>query len=105
MLKLGMVDLCTSHPGSWMKIIKEMDDVEVVAVHDSGSVRPEGYAAEFAAEENIEIVCDTLEDMVGVVDGALIHSANWDIHVAHAMPFIEAGVPVFLDKPTRSTTA
>ncbi len=99
MLKLGMVDLCTSHPGSWMKIINEMDDVEVAAVHDSGGVRPDGYAAQFAEEENIEIVCDTIEEMVGVVDGALIHSANWDIHVAHAMPFIEAGVPVFLDKP------
>jgi len=98
-LKLGMVDLCTSHPGSWLKIIKEMADVEVVALHDSGGVRPPGYAEEFAAEQGIETVTDSIEDMVDLVDGALIHSANWDIHVDHGLPFIEANVPVFLDKP------
>ena len=99
MLKLGMVDLCTSHPGSWMKIIKEMDGVEVVAVHDSGGVRPPGYAAQFAQEQEIPNVTDTIEEMVEIVDGALVHSANWDIHIEHALPFIEAGKPVFLDKP------
>lgn len=99
MLRLGMVDLCTSHPGSWLKIIKEMEDVEVVAVHDSGGVRPPGYAKQFAEEQGIATVTDTIEQMVELVDGALIHSANWDIHIDHALPFIEAGVPVFLDKP------
>ncbi len=99
MLKLGMVDLCTSHPGSWIKIIKEMDDVEVAAVYDDGGVRPVGYAKQFAEEEGVGLVPDSLEAMVDMVDGALIHSANWDIHIEHAMPFIEAGKPVFLDKP------
>ncbi len=94
-----MVDLCTSHPGSWLKIIKERDDVQVVAVHDSGGVRPPGYAQQFAEEQGIPTVTDTIEQMVDLVDGALIHSANWDLHVDHALPFIEAGKPVFLDKP------
>jgi hypothetical protein len=33
------------------------------------------------------------------IDIAFIQSCNWDNHVAQAMPFIEAGVPVFIDKP------
>jgi len=98
-IKLGMVDLCTSHPGSWIKLIHEMDDVTVAAVHDSGGVRPEGYAQQFADENGVEQVADTIEEMVGVVDGAIIHSANWDLHLPHALPFIEAQVPVLLDKP------
>lgn len=99
MKRIGMVDLCTSHPGSWVPIIKEMPDVEVVAVHDSGGVRREGYAAEFAAEHSIELVSDTIEEMVPLVDAVIVHSANWDLHLPHALPFIEAGVPTLLDKP------
>lgn len=99
MIRLGMVDLCTSHPGSWLPIIEEIDDAEVVALHDSGGVRPEGYAAEFAAEQGIDTVTDTIEEMVPMVDAAIIHSANWDLHVPHALPFIERGIPTLIDKP------
>jgi len=98
-VKLGMVDLCTSHPGSWIPVIKEMDDVEVVALHDEGGVRPEGYAQKFAEEHGIETVTDTIDEMVGMVDAAIVHSANWDLHLPHAKPFIEGGVPVLIDKP------
>ena len=94
-----MVDLCTSHPGSWIPLIKKMQDVEVVAVHDDGGVRPPGYAEEFAEEQGVETVTDTIDDMVGMVDAAIVHSANWDLHLPHARPFIEAGVPVLIDKP------
>lgn len=99
MIKLGMVDLCTSHPGSWTPIIKQMDGVDVVAVHDEGGVRPPGYAEEFAEEQGIDTVTDTIEDMVEIVDAAIVHSANWDLHVPHARPFIEAELPVLIDKP------
>ncbi len=99
MIRLGMVDLCTSHPGSWLPIIREMEDVDVVAVHDSGGVRPAGYATEFAEEHGIENVCDTIEQVVDLVDAGIVHSANWDLHIEHALPFIEAGKPVLIDKP------
>ncbi len=98
-IKIGMVDLCTSHPGSWLPIIDEMEGVQVVAVHDSGGVRPEGYAEEFAAENGIDTVTDTIEQMVPLVDAAIVHSANWDLHLPHALPFIEAEIPTLIDKP------
>ena len=97
-MKLGMVDLDTSHPGSWLPILRDMGH-DVVCVHDGGTVYPEGYAAEFAAEHGITTVCETLEEMVGRVDAAIIHSCNWDLHVERARSFVEADVPVLLDKP------
>ena len=49
MLKIGIADLDTSHPGRWAPILQEWDDVSVVACWDGGSVRPPGYAQQFAA--------------------------------------------------------
>lgn len=99
MIKLGMVDLCTSHPGAWIPLIKEMPEAQVVALHDSGGVRPSGYARQFADEHDVGTVTETIDEMVDLVDAAIVHSANWDLHLPHALPFIEAGVPVLLDKP------
>jgi hypothetical protein len=93
-----MVDLDTSHPRAWLPIIREMRH-DVTCVFDSGTIYPEGYAREFADELGVETVCDSLDDMVRRVDAAIIHSCNWDLHVERARPFVEAGVPVLIDKP------
>ncbi|HUV40098.1 MAG TPA: Gfo/Idh/MocA family oxidoreductase [Planctomycetota bacterium] len=97
-MKLGMVDLDTSHPKSWLPILREMGH-DVTCVYDSGTVFPEGYAREFADEMNVPTVCTSLEEMAQEVDAAIIHSCNWDVHVERARPFVEADVPVLIDKP------
>ena len=99
MLRIGLVDLCTSHPGSFVPILRQMGKVEVAAVYDSGAARPDGYAAQFAAEHGIPAACERLEDMPALVDAAIVHSADWDNHLDRARPFIEAGKPVWIDKP------
>ena len=100
MFRIGQVDLCTSHPASFLPLLhNEFDDTKVVAVWDGGSVRPPGYASEFAATHEVEHAPDRLEDMVDLVDAALVHSADWDLHVERAAPFIEAGKPMLIDKP------
>jgi len=98
-LRMGLVDLCTSHPGSFVPILRQMDGVEVAAVYDSGAARPDGYAEQFAAEHAIPHACERLEDMLDLVDAAIVHSADWDSHLDRARPFIEAGKPVYIDKP------
>ena len=45
--KIGLVGLCTSHPDSWIPIIREFTaaglfDAEIVAAWDSGETRPRG---------------------------------------------------------------
>ena len=97
-MKLGMIDLDTSHPKSWLPIIREMGH-DVVMVYDGGTIFPEGYAAEFAAEMKVAQVAKRPEEMIGRVDAVIIHACNWDLHVERARPFVEARVPVLLDKP------
>ena len=102
--KLGLVGLCTSHPGAWVPIIRELVregfvDVEVVAAWDSGETRPERFAGAFCAENDIPTAVDRLEDMVDRVDGVIVHTTNWDRHLEQARPFVDAGKPVLIDKP------
>lgn len=104
--RLGIAGLCTSHPGNWIPVIKELDrenfcDVEITAMWDSGETRPAGFAADFAKSMGLENIAlpETLEEMVPLVDGVIIHTANWARHLEQARPFIEAGAAVLLDKP------
>ena len=97
-MKLGIVDLDTSHPENWIPIERDLGH-EVVGVWDGGSVHPHGYAEKFAVAHKIPKVFSTLEEMVPAVDGAIIHGCDWDTHVAKARPFVAAGKAVLLDKP------
>lgn len=97
-MRIGLVDLDTSHPGKWTPIIRDLGH-EVAAVWDGGTVHPDGYAAEFASEHSVAATPETLDEMVPLVDAAIIHSCNWDLHVERAAPFVEADKAIFLDKP------
>jgi len=97
-MRIGVVDLDTSHPGAWVPIERELGH-EVVGVYDPGQVRPPGFAAEFAKEHAIPRVFTSLADMAREVDCAIIHSCDWGLHVERARPFVDAGKAVLIDKP------
>ncbi|MFM8270710.1 MAG: Gfo/Idh/MocA family protein [Gemmata sp.] len=42
---------------------------------------------------------DKPADMIGKVDGMLIEAVDGTVHYERARPFLEAGVPCFIDKP------
>jgi predicted dehydrogenase len=97
-LRVGHVDLDTSHPQNWVPIVKSLGH-DVVGVYDGGTVWPQGYAAEFAQKLDVPRVYDRLEEMADDVDLAIIHSANWDLHLPRAKVFVDKGKAVLLDKP------
>lgn len=47
----------------------------------------------------IPIVVDKPEEMIGKVDAVIIATDIGSEHVERARPFVEAGLPVFIDKP------
>lgn len=51
-MKIGLVDLDTSHAVAWPPLLREMGH-EVAGVYDSGAVHPPTYAAQFAREHGI----------------------------------------------------
>jgi|APSaa5957512535_1039671.scaffolds.fasta_scaffold56615_2 hypothetical protein len=52
-----------------------------------------------AAACNIANICDTPEKMLSQVDAVIIARDDWQSHYSLALPFLEAGKPVFVDKP------
>jgi Oxidoreductase family, NAD-binding Rossmann fold len=98
-LRIGLVDLDTSHPHAFTAILRTLPGVDVVALWDGHDVWPAGYDRKFAAEHNIPKVCETLEEMLPHVDAAMIHGTDWDKHIDKAIGFMREGIPVLIDKP------
>jgi hypothetical protein len=103
-MKIGIVDLDTSHPQNWVPIERELGH-QVAGLWDGGAVHPPGYPAKFAADHNIPRLFGSLEEMAAEVDCAIIHGCDWDTHIAKARPFVAAGKSVLIDKPVAGNLA
>ena len=97
-MKVGIADLDTSHPGSWIPIIRELGH-EVAGVWDGGKVYPEGYAEHFAKKHGVPSAYASLESMVEKVDAVFSQSCDWDVHIERAGLAVDAGKAAYLDKP------
>jgi hypothetical protein len=65
-----------------------------------------GFTAEHVARcALIPNVVSRPEDVIGQVDAVIIATDNGAEHVERARPFVEAGLPVFVDKPLADNTA
>lgn len=98
MIKIGLVDIDVSHPLTFTKKMLENDIPMRYTYLCNKGFRGNDQVESFAKKYDIQIV-DEIEDMVEHVDVGFIQSCNWDKHISYAMPFLEKGVPVFLDKP------
>jgi predicted dehydrogenase len=56
-------------------------------------------AAKAAEEAQIPTIVGDYEQMIGQVDGVVIDHRDGKHHLPAARPFVEAGIPVFVDKP------
>jgi predicted dehydrogenase len=56
-------------------------------------------APKVAAASRIEMVVARPEDVIGQVDAVIIGTDDGHEHIRRARPFIEAGLPMFVDKP------
>ena len=74
MIRIGAVNIDTSHPMGFGEVMEKGDRARYVGVYN-----------------------DSFRDDGGV-DG-FIHGCDWDDHLRCAMPFIQRGKPVFIDKP------
>ena len=98
MIKIGLVDIDVSHPGAFAATMEELSlPMRYTHVTNLG-FREEDEVAAFAAASGA-VICQTLEELAEAADVGFIQSCNWEKHLDYAMPFIERGKPVFIDKP------
>jgi len=130
MLKLGIIGMSegNGHPYSWSAIVngrydqKEMANcgytgipVYLNANRDTLGIEgakvthvwaQERKIAEHIAKASlIDNVVDNFEDMIGHVDAVMLTRDDPENHVAMAKPFLDANVPLFIDKPLAITNS
>ena len=110
-LRVGLIGLDTSHATAFTKLLNDpkdpahVDGARVVAAFKGGSrdiesswTRVEQYTSEITNKWGVKI-CDTIEAMCKEVDVVLLESVDGRPHLAQARPVIEAGKPLYIDKP------
>jgi predicted dehydrogenase len=115
-LRLGIVDCDTSHVYQFARRLNHVD-VEpdqwvdgariVAAFPGTSRVTDPARIAEYLTAlraAGVDLVEDPT-DLVGRVDAVLVESNEGAVHRERATPFLEAGLPVFIDKPLASTAA
>lgn len=127
MIKLGIIGMSegNAHPYSWSSIIngkfdgKEIAEIGYPAVADYLEANRDTIGMDdarvtcvwtqdkqisesIAQSSGIELVAINLEDMIGKVDAILLMRDDPENHVKMARPFIDADIPVFIDKPLAS---
>ena len=97
MKRIAILGCENSHADAFLKCIKEMaefSDVRVVGVYSN-----EREAAEKLKEKFGVSVMDDYADAVGKIDGLVITARHGDNHYKYAKPYIDSGIPMFIDKP------
>jgi predicted dehydrogenase len=109
MLRLGIVDFDSSHCIEYTRRFNHVGIAPEQQVHGARVVagwpgtsemapeRISGFTAQMAAA-GVEMV-DSPEALLGRIDAVLILSLGGALHRERVRPFLEAGVPAYVDKP------
>ena len=107
MYKIGIIGTENSHAMAFAKIINLPDpvtgkllypDARVVGVYgpDKSTAQP------IIDEAGADFMAESPDEFFGKADAMLITNRKGSLHAGYAMPFIEKGMPLFIDKPFTS---
>ena len=115
-LKIGMIGLDTSHCLEFTKLLNadspdpQLAGCRIVAVYPKGSPDIESSVSRVPdytvkiKEMGVEVI-DDLPAMLQRVDAVLLETNDGRPHLAQATAVIEAGKPLFIDKPAAGSLA
>lgn len=103
MIKLGMIGSDNSHADAFSQLCNlkqgysglKTKGARVVAIYGHDPKRTE----EVARNGHIPTIVEKAEHMLGMVDAVIVTFRHGDLHAKYALPFLEARVPAFVDKP------
>ena len=97
-MKIGIVGAENGHTIGFAKVLnvdKSIRGARVIQVW--GETRT--LALKAAAAAAIPQIVRTPEELIGRVDGAVVDHRHGGLHLPAALPLLEAGIPLFVDKP------
>ena len=97
MKKIAILGCENSHANSFLDFIyntEDYRDIEVIGVYSNEPAASKALNEKFGVP-----VLDSYTDAVGKVDGIIITARHGDLHYEYAKPYIESGIPMFIDKP------
>jgi predicted dehydrogenase len=110
MYRIGIIGAENSHAMAFSRIVNVPDpetgklsypDVRIVGVYG-----PEEEPAQRIMDEvGVDFIAQSPEEFHGKVDAMCITSRKGSRHYQYAIPFVERGMPVFVDKPFTADTA
>jgi len=113
-LRIGLIGLDSSHAVAFTKTINaaepgpELENAKVVAAFPGGSPdlptsadRIEGFTKQIS-DMGIEIV-PSIDALLKKVDAVIMNSVDGRVHLEQARPVLEAGIPLFVDKPVAAS--
>lgn len=129
MLKLGLIGMSSgnAHPYSWSSIVNgQFDSLEITRIgypavaeyleanKDTLGLndvqvthvwtQDKNTSKSIALSSGIKHIAATLDELIGAVDAILLLRDDPEHHVAMAKPFIDADIPIFIDKPIANNT-
>lgn len=97
-MKIGLIGTESDHADEFLRMLnRELrhNDHRVTAIWGSDTPR----TTQLARTYDVDQMMATPEKMLGQVDAVIVGDRDGADHLPHALPFIEAGLPVFVDKP------
>lgn len=103
MFRIGILGSENSHAELFAKAFNglnpavkgEFDDMRVVATFSTY----EGVDQNLVDTCGVAEIAARPEDMLGKVDAVMVTARDGKFHAEYARPFVEAGIPAFVDKP------
>ncbi len=103
MYRIGILGSENSHATAFSKIFNGLDPKCETKYPDMRVVGCFGHYPEenqkLLDNCSLDFITDKPEDMLGKVDAVMVTARNGRFHPEFARPFIEAGIPAFIDKP------
>ena len=109
MIRLGIVDFDTSHAVEFTKRLNHLEIGEdqwvegarvVAGVPGSSQISPEVIPKNLETLKRFGVtILDNPTELFGKVDAVLIEAVDGSVHLERAMPFLERGMPTYVDKP------
>lgn len=103
MIRIGIIGTENSHAMAFSQLLNTKDPKDsldagarIVAVHANETETAQKIIDE--VDSSIELILNP-DDFFGKVDAMMITCRRGSEHYAYAKPFIEKGMPVFVDKP------